>query len=146
MRSYQTLAVVAGVLGLIIIFIAYAIAGSLVILIESFGGDEPQDQEQIFLQIGVSAFLYCIVIIIPFIVKSAKISGVALFVLAIATLISAGGFGIIGFAILIAAGIAGIRWKEKSRESKSAMDLLKERYAKGEISQEEFDEKKKDLE
>ena len=147
MRSYQTLSVVAGILGLIIIFIAYAIMGTLVIFLESFTGEEPEGIEQISTQVGVSVFLYIVVIIIPFVIKQPKIVGYILFGLAVATLISAGFFGIIGFAILIAGGIAAVRWKEKSVISeKSSLDVLKERYAKGEISKEEFESKKKDLE
>ena len=145
MRSYQTLSVVAGVLGLLIVFIVYAIMGTLAIFVESFGGGELAAKEQVFFQVGVSAFLYIIAIIIPFVIKQPKIVGYTLLVLAISTLISAGAFGIIGFALLLPAGIIAIRWKERIK-SNSAIDLLKERYAKGEITKEEFEEKKKELE
>jgi uncharacterized membrane protein len=146
MRSYQILSVIAGVLGLLIVFIVYAIMGTLAIFVESFGGGELAVKEQVFFQVGVSAFLYIITIIIPFVIKQPKIVGYTLLVLAVSTLISAGAFGIIGFALLIPAGIVGIRWKEKKIPVSTANDILKERYAKGEITKEEFEEKKKELE
>lgn len=145
MRNYQVLSVVAGILGLIIVFLAYAILGSLVLFMEKFGGDELPQKEQVFTQIGISVFLYIVVIIIPFLIKDTKIVSYILFGLAFATLISAGGFGIIGFAILIAGGIAALRWKEK-KQGLTALDILKERYARGEITKDEFESKKKELE
>jgi len=128
------------------VFIAYAVIGSLSIFIEEFTGEEPAQKQQVFTQIGISVFLYAVVIIIPFVIKKPKTVSYVLFGLAVATLISAGGFGIIGFAILIAAGIAAIRWKEKPiQQERSALDVLKERYAKGEIATEEFQERKAKL-
>ena len=50
------------------------------------------------------------------------------------------GLGVV--AILV---IAGIFLIAKSRKKNSALDLLKERYAKGEITKEEFDKMKEDL-
>ena len=66
-----------------------------------------------------------------------------------------GGFGmgfmwIIWIIIIIAAILLAKRYfsptqKESEPTSESALDLLKKRYAKGEIGKEEFEEKKRDL-
>lgn len=68
---------------------------------------------------------------------------------------SFGGFGFIFMLlwwILIIAGIVAlIRWltsqsHETHTSAKSALNIVQERYAKGEIDKKEFEEKKKDLE
>ena len=62
------------------------------------------------------------------------------------------GIGIVGliFSILVIIGLVLlIRYLWESggarREQESALEILKKRYARGEISKEEFEEKKKDL-
>ena len=52
---------------------------------------------------------------------------------------------IIGLLILVATYF-GLELLRKKKSEKSPLEVLKERYAKGEISKEEFDAKKKDLE
>jgi putative membrane protein len=50
--------------------------------------------------------------------------------------------------LVIAALVLGVRWlmsDQKERRSDSAMEILRQRFARGEINKEEFDAKKKDL-
>lgn len=59
-------------------------------------------------------------------------------------------FGLIFWILIIVLAYLLIRWlveqnKTRIGEEKSALDIAKERYAKGEITQEEFDEIKKRL-
>ena len=63
------------------------------------------------------------------------------------------GFGMIGmmllfWAVVIFAGVTGIRWfigQTKQPRGDSAMEILRERFARGEIEKEEFEAKKKEL-
>ncbi len=70
-----------------------------------------------------------------------------------------GGWGVAGFlwtilwwAIIIFGVILLVRWLGCGRgggrcdDGRAPLDILKERYAKGEIDKREFEEKKKDLE
>jgi putative membrane protein len=57
---------------------------------------------------------------------------------------------IVGFIILVAIIWIFVRmvnqnYLSKNTKSKSAIDILKERFARGEISKEEFTERKKEL-
>ena len=53
------------------------------------------------------------------------------------------------FWILISAGLVlGVRWllsQDRERRSDSALEILRQRYARGEINKEEFEAKKEDL-
>lgn len=59
-------------------------------------------------------------------------------------------FMFIFWLLIIFGFFALVRWflsgqEEHKRESKTPLDILKERYAKGEIDKKEFEDRKKDL-
>ena len=60
--------------------------------------------------------------------------------------------GLLLIVLLIVAGVAVVRWLRGQRfpltatDRDNAMDILKKRYASGEISKEEFQQMKRDVE
>ena len=52
---------------------------------------------------------------------------------------------IIGIVFLIFWAVNKFKGAEQKPEEESALDILKKRYARGEINQEEFEEKKRNL-
>ena len=58
-------------------------------------------------------------------------------------------FMMLFFWVLILAGLVlGVRWllsQDRERRSDSALEILRQRYARGEIDKEEFEAKKNDL-
>jgi len=53
------------------------------------------------------------------------------------------GSGVLGLILIVVGAV--IPSKSKGKKDPSSLEILKERYAKGEITQEEFDDMKKNL-
>ena len=52
---------------------------------------------------------------------------------------------ILGIVLLVVWVVRKTRIGERSRVEESALEILKKRYARGEISKEEYEEKKRDI-
>jgi len=57
-----------------------------------------------------------------------------------------GGFMILFWVVLIVGAVLLFRWvSDQSKTGKSALEILQERYARGEIQREEYEQKRRDL-
>lgn len=132
MRSYQTLTVVGVVLSLLIAYVVYGIIGGLATFhngftdfthkysnstqIQQFESDKTKmdnAMKQIGLQLGVVTVAGIIGMVIVFAMKQTKVVGIVLIIVSLTVLIGTGLFGIIGFALLLAGGVAALRYKSK---------------------------------
>ena len=58
------------------------------------------------------------------------------------------GMMLLCWGVMLVAGIAGIRWfigQSKTPRADAAMEILRERFARGEIDKDEFETKKREL-
>jgi len=97
----------------------------------------------------VSVIVSIIAIVIVFVRKETKPVGYILLGLSIVMLVATNFSGIIAWVLFFVGGISAIRYRQVSVEELKkpdiSIDILKERYAKGEITKEEFDKMKEDL-
>jgi len=109
-RSYQILSIIGGVLGLIST-IAYLILFRLVDVVgSSFGsGIEESAKQYVSTAAPLAILIYISCFIVPFIVKKTKTIGIYLTVSSFVVLIATSYVGIIGFALILPAGILALR-------------------------------------
>ena len=154
MKTYQTLTLIGGIFGIVvvpIILISIMMGLAFFSAFDDSSELEPESLgEMTAYSLVVSIIVSVIAIVIVFVKKETKPVGYILIGLAVIMLIATSISGVLSWVLFFVGGISAIKLKQVSKvepkEINSSLDILKERYAKGEISQEEFEEMKSDLE
>jgi cytochrome bd-type quinol oxidase subunit 2 len=107
MQSYKILALIGCVLGLLITI------GALVIVFGLSNLSGKQNNEFYGLMV-VAIVIYISALTVTFAINKKRTVGIALIVSAVLVLILTSGYGIIGFGLLLPAGITRLAKKEKS--------------------------------
>jgi len=153
MKTYQTLTLIGGIFGIVVVPI---IQISIMMGLAFFSAfDESSELEPESLvevaaySVVISVIVSVIAIVIVFVKKETKPVGYILIGLAVIMLIVTSISGVISWVLFFVGGITAIQFKQvsdvKPKKINLSIDILKERYAKGEITKEEFDEMKEDL-
>jgi len=154
MKTYQTLTLIGGIFGIVVVPIILLTIMTGLAFLSAFDSDPNSGTESLgemtAYSVIVSIIVSVIAIVIVFVVKETKPVGYVLLGLAFIILIATNISGVITWVLLFVGGISAIKYKQvtdvKFDKINSSMDILKERYAKGEITKKEFDETKLDLE
>jgi hypothetical protein len=109
-KSYQILSIIGGVLG-ILVTLAYSVLFSFVDIVgSSFGSGIEESTKQYFsAAVPLVIIIYISCFIIPFVIKKTKTVGIYLIISAFVVIIASSSVGIIGFALLLPAGIISLR-------------------------------------
>jgi len=112
-QTYQILSIIGGVLGLLITLAAAAALSFTSHMAQSFGGEGLADSESehYTTTVGIAIMIYISCFIVPFVIKKTKIVGMYLLASSFVVLIATGLFGLLGFALLLPAGILALRHK-----------------------------------
>jgi len=149
-RTFQTLTLIGGIFGIVIVpFILFSL-GTLLAVFSAFIPSEEISVEELagmtLTSIIVSIIVSIIGIVTVFTIKNLKALAGLLIVLGIISLIATNISGIVTWILFIVAGIIAAKDSKESVqvEGRSA-EILRERFASGEISKEKFESMKLDL-
>ena len=107
---YQILAILGGLAALIPSLVAVYTIQRILISLESYTGRDLSGFTNLFIAAGIAASVLCIfVIAISFLIKKPKKVGKILFFVSFAILIISLGVGVIGFALILLAGIVALQ-------------------------------------
>lgn len=163
MKTYQTLVLIGGIIGIvlvpimsIVIGLTYAVGSSLYGDITGISGMMSGGSAAVSIILG--PILAIIAIILVFVVKKPKpVGGVVLF-LGVLMLATTHVYGVPSWILFFVGGIVAIRYKPKDAEiglgrsnpeasgkDSDSLGILNDRYAKGEITREQYNQMKEDL-
>ncbi len=152
MKTYQTLTLIGGIFGIVIVPIILLSIATGLAFFSAFDPEPSLDSETLgemtAYSLVVSIIVSIIALVIVFVIKKPKSVGYVLLGLAVIMLVATNISGILTWILFFVGGVLAIKYKVSDVESKkinSSLDILKERYAKGEISQEEYDKMKSEL-
>jgi len=153
MKTYQTLTLIGGIFGIVvvpIILISLAMGMAISSAFDPDSSLEPETLGELTVySMIVSVIVSIIALVIVFVWKETKPLGYVLLGLAVIMLIATNISGTLTWVLFFVGGISAIKFKQvsdvKPKKINPSIDILKERYAKGEITKEEFDEMKEDL-
>ncbi len=127
MRSYQTLSILGGVFGVITVLVLFALVSIIGEFMSIFDDAAPAAEPYTTEVLIILIIFYCVAFVIPFVIRSAKKTGIALFVYAAIGLAMTQGIGAFAAIFLIIAGLAALRWKEPIKRDE--FERLKNRLA-----------------
>ena len=107
---YQILAILGGLAALIPSLVAVYTIDRILVSLESYTGRDLSGFTNLFIAAGIATSVLCIfVITISFLIKKPKKVGKILFFVSFALLIISLGVGVIGFALILLAGIVALQ-------------------------------------
>ena len=145
MKTYQTLTLIGGIYGIVVVPIILLSILMGLAFFSAFDPDSSLDSGTLgamtAISLIVSIIISIIALVIVFVMKKPKSVGYILLGLAVIMLVATNISGIIAWVLFFIGGISAIKYKVSDVESKKIInqDILKNRYAKGEITKEEFE-------
>lgn len=111
MLSYQVIILIGSIIGILVTIGAAFTMGFLSHMANESSPNN--DTMYMYSMSALSFVLYLVILVIAFAVKHTKIVGIISIIFSVIIFFAMGGFGIVGFGLLLAGGIVAIAYKDK---------------------------------